>query len=170
MNCSLVTEDGFMQMYEYYYSKIYNYLYFRLLNKENTEDLLSEVFLKAFIHRASYDERKAKLSTWLFTIARNTLTDYYRKNKQKTLLEFPALEETITDGLDIEKAYIRNIEQEIAMKSLIELREIDRMVIYLKYFMDFSYREIGEHLDITEKNVSVRLTRAMARLKENYDR
>lgn len=170
MNSSIVTEDGFMQMYDCFYGKIYNYLYFRLLNRENTEDLMCEVFLKAFTYRTSYDERKSKLSTWLFTIAKNTLVDYCRKNGRMTLLELSSLTETITDGVDVENAYIKSVEQELALRSLRQLRERDRAVIYLKYFMGFNYREIGGHLNVTPKNASVLLTRAMRRLREIYDR
>ena len=165
---SIVTEAEFMQMYDCYYSKIYNYVYFRLLNKENTEDLISEIFLKVFEHRAKFNTEKANLSTWLFTIARNTLSDYHRKSKH-TAQWMPIEEELIDSEADVETEYLIKSDLENILKSLCKLDGNSRSALFLKYFMDFNYREIASHLGISEKNASVILSRALLRLKTSIE-
>ena len=165
---SIITEAEFMQMYDCFYARIYNYLYFRLLNKELTEDLLGDVFLKVFEHRAAYNFRMAKLSTWLFTIARNTLLDYFRKKKNIAIWE-QLEEETIDIKLDIEKAYIQKDDLEHMQMCLRKLPENYRTAIYLKHFMNFDYREVASHLNISEKSASNLLSRAVQRLKIVYE-
>ena len=165
---SIATEAGFMQMYDYYYGKIYNYVFFQLLNKENTEDLLSEIFLKVFEHRTSFDAGKAKLSTWLFTITKNTVSDYLRKRMHAEHWE-PVEEELIDANTDVEAAYIQKSDSEYILESLRKLNKNDRCALFLKYFMNFNYREVASHLGISEKNASVLLTRALRRLKTSMD-
>lgn len=157
-------------MYEYYYGKVYNYIFFRLLNKEDTEDLLSETFIKAFEHRESYDAEKAKLSTWLFTIAKNTLFDFHRKSKQIVPLKFEETEKIMDIGPNSEEKLMQKSDSEYMAESLSKLREIDRTALYLKYFMDYDYKEIAGHLKISEKNASVLLTRSLQRLKTVYEK
>ena len=165
---SITTEAEFIQIYDCYYGKIYNYVFFQLLNKENTEDLLSEIFMKVFEHRTSFDAKKAKLSTWLFTIAKNTLSDYHRKSRHTGHWE-PVEEELIDARYDVETAYIKKSDSEYMLESLCKLGKNDRTALFLKYFMNFDYREIASHLGISEKNASVLLTRALRRLKTSMD-
>ena len=68
--------SDFERMYEDYF-KVYNFIFYRLLHKQDTEDLVSEVFLKVARNIFSFNAQKASFNTWIFTIARNTLTDYF---------------------------------------------------------------------------------------------
>ena len=78
MDRPLVTLE---EIYEEFFPKIYNYFFYRLLHKEETEDLVSQVFVKIAEHLDRYDPHKARLSTWIYRIAENTLTDYFRTRK-----------------------------------------------------------------------------------------
>lgn len=72
--------DSFEKIYEEYFGKVYNYIFGRMLNREISEDLTEDVFLKVLDNLDRYDPaRGAKMSTWIFVIARNAVADYRKK-------------------------------------------------------------------------------------------
>ncbi len=76
------------------YKQIYNYVLFRINGiKEDAEDISHEVFLKAAKYSYSYDSKFGTEKTWLFTIARNTLKDYYSKTVKNNTLDLSEIEE-----------------------------------------------------------------------------
>ena len=76
-------KPDFAEVYEQEYSYVYNYVYMQVMHRENTEDLVSDVFIRAMAHYSGFDPAKASVRTWLCTIARNCLIDYYRKNGRR---------------------------------------------------------------------------------------
>ena len=78
---------NFEKIYAEYFPKIYNFIFYRLLSREDTEDLVSEVFFKVAKNLDRFDEGKAKLKTWIYRIAQNTLIDFYRSRKIETSLD-----------------------------------------------------------------------------------
>src|ERR671929_1718081 len=81
--------SAFTQIYERYAPAIYRYIYFRLGEQEQAEDLQAEVFLRMFegIHR--YEDRGWPISAWLYRIARDRTIDIIRRrrNRQQVPLE-----------------------------------------------------------------------------------
>ena len=75
------------EIYEEFFPRIYNYIYYRLLHREETEDLVSRIFLKVAEHLHEYDPKKAKLDTWIFRIAERTLIDHFRTRRSQLSLE-----------------------------------------------------------------------------------
>ena len=69
-------------LYKEYRGKVLGYIRTRVNNREDAEDLCEDVFLKAFQSPSGYDDAKASPSTWIYTITKNTVIDYFRKNKQ----------------------------------------------------------------------------------------
>ncbi len=70
-----------IEIYEEFFPKIYNYIYYQINNNAVCDDLVSSVFMKVVENIDKFDEQKASFSTWIYTIARNTVIDYYRKAK-----------------------------------------------------------------------------------------
>ena len=73
--------DAFEVLYDLYIQKVYRFVYYRVSHKQTAEDLVSVVFTKAFTKFASFD-KSANFHTWIIRIARNTVIDHYRTNKQ----------------------------------------------------------------------------------------
>ncbi len=71
--------DSFEKIYEEYFGKIYNYIFGQMLNREISEDLTEDVFIKVFTNLDSYNPARAGMSTWIYTVARNTIADYRKK-------------------------------------------------------------------------------------------
>jgi RNA polymerase sigma factor (sigma-70 family) len=70
----------FGEVYKRYYKKIFNYIRRRVKSKSICEDLTSEVFEKAYNAIDDFKWQGISISAWLFRIAKNLLTDYYRKS------------------------------------------------------------------------------------------
>ena len=69
------------QVYRDYDRKVMGYIRPRINNSSDAEELHSAVFMKVFEKFSSFDQTKASISTWIYTIARNTLIDFFRTRK-----------------------------------------------------------------------------------------
>lgn len=159
----------FAELFRQYYLRIYNYLRYRVNSREDAEDLISQVFEKAYTHRQQFDATKGTFSTWLFGIAHHTLANYYRTRQRRGVWE---TEEELPEDLvkPDSSPETQMIRQEMIMQllqSLGRLSERDQEVISLKFAGRLSNQEIGQIMDLPEKNVSVVLFRAMRRLQQH---
>jgi len=151
------------EMYEEYYSKIYNYVYYRILHKEKTEDIVSNIFVKVVSKIETFNEKKASFSTWIFKIAQNTLTDYYRGNKQSLSIEELAYEGRV--AFEGECCLIQEETNREVYRVLQVLREQDREIIYMKFYLEMKNKQIAELLGINESALSTKLSRVLHKLK-----
>ena len=77
--------DAFGKLYMKYIDSIYRFLYIRTgYHSEEAEDLTEAVFHKAWQHIEHFEGKGGYVKAWLFTIARNKLTDYFRASKKKS--------------------------------------------------------------------------------------
>ncbi|HEX3026474.1 MAG TPA: sigma-70 family RNA polymerase sigma factor [Clostridia bacterium] len=159
---------GFEQMYEAYFRRIYNYVFCRLLHKEQTEDVVSRIFMKVLEKRQSYDERKASFNTWIFTIARNTLNDFYRLRKAEVSIDDDRFAEPAIN-FEEQSRLIADEELRELYMALTDLDEKTRMVITLKYFGEFTNREISVQTGINESTVSTLCGRGIAKLQKTME-
>jgi RNA polymerase sigma-70 factor (ECF subfamily) len=162
------TELEFTELFRQYYPRIYNYLRYRVSAREDAEDLISAVFEKAYTHRQQFDPYKGTFSTWLFGIAHHTLANFYRTRQRRSVWE--AGEELPEDLVKPDSSpEIQVIQQEAVaqvLQGLNRLSERDQEVISLKFAGRLSNQEIAQIMDLSEKNVSVVLLRAMRRLQQ----
>src|SRR5512143_1505675 len=79
--------EAFTQLYDAYVERIYRYVYFRVSDDTATEDLVSQVFLKAWQNLDRYKIGGSPFIAWLYTIARNLVIDHYRSHREMVSLE-----------------------------------------------------------------------------------
>lgn len=151
-------KPSFEQVYEEQFSYIYNVVYMMLPHRENAEDIVSEVFMKAMESYDSFDPKKASVKTWLATIARNMVTDRYRSNARKQSVSIDDVEEMSTE--DEYEVYKDDVNREVA-HILKQLSDEERELLVMRYFMDMKNPEIAEKLGIAPKAVSERLRRLL---------
>ena len=155
------------EVYNTYFSAVYNYVFYKLLHKANAEDIVSQVFMKVCRHLDRFDPEKASLKTWIFRITDNTLTDFYRR--QKPTVSYSHDETGLENVLHIH--FDQQYDQECAplrqtvLNALRQLPERDRMFIYYKYFENTTNREIARRMGMNENTVSAALSRARQKLK-----
>jgi len=155
--------EGFGVLYDAYFEKIYNYLFYRTHDRGTTEDLTSTTFFKAINGLDGFDERKGNFSAWLYRIARNSLYDHFRTNKITSSID--EMEE-VPDGSDVEAATIDREFSDNVKKLLETLNPDQREVVTMRIWDDLSYKEIAEAMGKSEASCKVAFHRAMAKLKK----
>ena len=158
----MLNERYFTELYEQYYKKIYNYIFYRTLSQDIADDLTSQIFLKIIEKYPTYSSEKASISTWIFHIAQNSLIDFYRKNSR--IPGFQPLEDNLSAETSPETDLIKKEEQQILLNALKTLSPKERSILSLRYFWDMSYHDIAIKTNLTEKNVSVILSRTKNKL------
>lgn len=157
-----LTPEQVEQAFSDYYKPIFNYLYYRTLNRAVAEDLTSDVFMKVVRSRESYNPQLANVETWIFRIARNRLFDYFRSNKPTEDLENVAegayAEQDRYDGLSDNAVVTR--------KLLAVLTDEQRELVFLKFWREMSNVQIAELLQMNPSTVSTRLSRAVAKMRK----
>ncbi|MGA2142522.1 MAG: sigma-70 family RNA polymerase sigma factor [Brevinematales bacterium] len=81
------SKRSFGKLYGIYFRKIYSYIYYRCLSRENAEDITSTVFLKAVENLHTFRPEEGEFPAWLYGIARNSLMDHFRGVKRTVPLE-----------------------------------------------------------------------------------
>ena len=134
-------EETLASLYEEYYDKIARYIFVRLGDQAEAEDLSSEVFLKALRSLDSYKERGIAMRAWLFKIAHNLVIDHFRKAaKYKTV---PIDTVQIAAGEDPLQTAETNIEIEKVTRAMEQLTREQREVLELRFFGGLTSKETG---------------------------
>jgi len=155
----------FEALYVKYYESIVKFVYKRVENIEDCREVTAVVFSKAISNLKSYQDYGFPFSSWLYRIAINEITQFYR-DKSKTRI-ITANEKALTN-LKEESREQKTDMIATLREALHYLEEDDLTVIELRFFEERPFAEVGEILGITENNAKVRTYRAIDRLKEIY--
>ena len=152
------------KIYREYYDTVFKYLFCLTHDKELSEDLVQETFVR-MIKNIDKFEGKSKLSSWLCEIAKNLWIDYLRKNKRK--VELKENEEfNIQSEQNIENEYIEREDENKVFEKIKALDEISQKVMYLRVKGEMSFKEIGDILGKSENWARVTFYRAKQKVKE----
>jgi len=153
-------------MYDEYFPKIYNYVFFKVLHRQSAEDIVSTVFLKVVENLDKFDEGKAPFNVWIFSIAHNALIDFYRIKKNTISIDNE--DDPVEIPVDFEQQcdLIKDEERRILYGALTQTDIRTREIISLKYYGGFSIREIAAMLNINESTASTIHTRGISKLKK----
>ena len=157
-----VTGTNQDSLYLDYKDKVTAYVRSRIENKYDVEDIVSTVFLKIYQKIDSFDESKASLSTWIYTITRNTVIDYFREIK--THIDF--LDEIEADTLSADSLVDDELLEDLAY-ALETLSERERDLIILHYYKGYTLKRISEMMDMSYINAKLIHTRALSMLRLN---
>ena len=156
-----MTTPDWEKIYDQYRGKVMGYIAARVQRRADAEDLCADVFEKAYKKIDAYDESKASLSTWIFTITRNTVIDYFRRNK---VMDEPdeniAAEGEIDDNLLTQETL-----SELAA-ALNRLPEELQDIIVLAYYDGKPLTEIAMMMRMSYGAVKLRHQKALGLLKK----
>jgi RNA polymerase sigma-70 factor, ECF subfamily len=156
--------DKLAGIYEESYDKVARYIYSRIGDKSEAEDLASEVFLKALESIKTYREQGVPIQAWLFRIARNLIIDRYRRmNKYRTV---PIEEMEIRSDSDPAATADTNLEIERVKTAMQYLTEQQREVVRLRFFGSLTSREIAGILDKSHGAVREMQSAALEKLRQ----
>ena len=159
-------KEPFETVYEKYFSDIYNFIYAQLLHRERTEDLVSDIFIKAMANYDRYDPERASVRTWLTNIARNALIDEYRKSSIRNHASLDDENNNLTEpSYEDEYQVLKDAENQEVYEILSHLKDSERELIGLIYFQNMKNEQVGEILGINAKAVSERHRRVLAKCR-----
>jgi len=165
--------EAFGQLYDLFAQRIFRYIRLKIQNQEEAEDVLQEVFIKAYKGLSSLSLENLNFSAWLYRVASNTINDHFRKRYRTP--EISAIDENfdMPGTVSVEKEVGVKLELEEARAAFEYLSPIYKQVLELRFLQDFSLDEIAKILN--KSNLSVRLLqyRALKKvqiiLKKNHD-
>jgi len=163
-------QAAFEALYRKYKDVLYRYFLKHCSDRQQSEELYQEVWIK-LINSATRYKPKAKFKTYLFTIAHNTLVDFYRKAKPAQTIEFEDAE--ITEDFTSNPATLALPEDEFTMKqkanqlmnALEKLPADQKEAALLHFEEEMSVQEIAKITKVKTETAKSRLRYAKNKLK-----
>ena len=149
------------KLYTDHHDMVLGYIMHHIGNLDVAEDLCSDVFVKAYSALDRFDPSKASVSTWLYTIMRNTLTDYYRRNTMTD--EIP---EDVESGDNIESAVMMEASLDALADALKDLPQRQRDIIVLRYYDEHTLLQIADMMDTSYGIIKIEHRKALNALKK----
>ncbi len=153
--------EAFDKMCRSVYVKVYHYLYYRVRNKDDAEDLTSEVMIKMV---KALKKQHGNFIAWIYRIARNTLIDYYRKEKTKEEISYENLSQEIP--AEEEPKEILRIDR--LKEAIGHLTKEQADVITLKFIQEYDNAEIARIMGKSVGAVKVLQYRALKALRDYF--
>jgi len=156
----------FLDIYKKHSDELFRYSFFKTANRDISLEIVQEVFMKVWsaFDRGEYPDN---VKAFLYTSVRNAITDWYRKKKP---LSLDGLMEVGFDAKAEEVSYSDKFDVEKIIEKANDLEEMYREIIILRFVNDLSIKEIAKLLNERENNISVRIHRAIDKLKKQYNK
>lgn len=164
MRDELLSKEQFAEYYHTYYDRVYKYIYYRISQHYTAEDICSHVFEMVISKYHSFSPEKSNFEVWLFAIARNAVTDYFRSQKKRAFFSLDTLMELVMPRSTPEDIAISNDEQQYLFKALAKLSDKERNILAMKYAADLKNSEIADLLGLSAANIGVVLYRSLKKL------
>lgn len=160
-------KEAIQVAYEAYVEQIYRFIFFKVGNREDAEDITSQVFIKAANSLDVTQDERTQLA-WLYQVARTTITDYWRQYYKGPTSSLDQLEEASPLHLAAEPILLTGPEDEEpdqAAAKVLRILELlpdnYRRVLEFRFLHGYSLKETAEAMNITEANAKVLQHRAL---------
>ncbi len=164
----------FGELYDQYYSKIFGYVLKRTANFEITQDITSETFFKALKKLWQFQWRNISFSSWLYKIATNEISQYYRKDKYR-LISLDMLQEQGFEPIALHNPEAELIEAQEKLKRHQDFLSCQQKIsqldikyqeaLTLRFFEQKQIKEIGEILGKSDGTIKSLLHRGLDKLR-----
>ena len=145
--------QAFGELYERYVDRIYNYIYYRVGNPEDVEDLTARTFFKALEKIDGYEDRGAPFSAWLYRIAHNLVANWHRQQSRHKSLPFEDLSASGSPQSNPSVVAEKREVQEELLSAIHQLAEDRQELLILKYVDHMPNAQIGEVMGRTESSI-----------------
>ena len=156
--------DAFGELYQLHLDAIYSYVYKRVSDVGEAENITQTVFIKAWQALERYQPQKVPFRAWLYRIAHNTVIDHYRKQKETVGLEDQRM---LADSKISPEAHVEQEDRINIIKDTIHtLRPAYQQVLSLRFLKGLDYKETAEVLGRKVNAVRVLQFRALEALQK----
>lgn len=156
--------SAFAGLYNKYFRQIYLFVLKRIDDQDISDDITSQVFMKAMLNLHKYEFKGLPFSAWLYRIASNEVNYYFRKSGKMRCI---SIEDAGLNRLMDEISENDNSDsEENLLKAFQNLSQEEIQILELRFFENNSFKEVGYILNITENNAKVKTYRALDKLKK----
>lgn len=166
MKQKLESKKDIARAFDLYSKEIYRFIWIRFTrNREEAEDIVQEVFIKAWDKRKSYKSENGTIKNWLFTIARNHVVDSYRKDRlsSKTYSNHEYIDNISDSYTELSNEYLSLLD------CMDKLSEEEKDMIYLRYINELSIGEVAKIIQKQYSATKVYLFRTLKKLRKLYE-
>jgi RNA polymerase sigma-70 factor, ECF subfamily len=151
-------------LYDRYMDQIFRYIYFRVNNQQETEDMVEIVFLKTFEQIKHQQLKIEKFKSWLYRTANNLVTDHYRTRKIPVSFEEVILS---ASSESLPESVVQDREIHLQLRTVIEMLEPDmQQVIVCRFVNGLSHEETAQIIGIKANYLRVLQYRALQKLRK----
>ena len=158
---------AFEEVYSTYYTPLFRYIYSRVKSKEEAEDMTQNVFIKIWNAVPTWNASHTSPLSFFFTVARNTMIDYFRKSSHKEIVSDEVIRkfaDTVGSHMDTESQETKDS----LLLAISKLTDEQREVITLFYTQDLTYEEISTITGKRQDAIRQIHSRAMKKLRDLY--
>ncbi|NNF36251.1 MAG: sigma-70 family RNA polymerase sigma factor [Saprospiraceae bacterium] len=159
--------DALSLLYERYKKVLYAYFYNNLGHNANSEDLVQSVFYKVLKYKHQFSG-SGTFKSWMFTIARNALIDFIRKNKANSHYAVEDYSNQLKEAKRADDRVLKLEDQKMLREALGQLDQNTRELIVLVKLNEMKYREVAEMTGMNESTIKVKVFRGLKSLQTMY--
>lgn len=155
--------EAFAELYNAYVDKIYKYIYYKVGNEQDAEDLCEQTFMKAWEAIGRYTWYGHPFSSWLYKLAHNLVVDHYRTRRDTTPLN--NIISTSAEPADPHNLYHQTLDADELVGAIGQLTSEQRQVIALKFIEGYDNSEISQMMNKKESAIRALQYRALHSLQ-----
>lgn len=164
---------SFEYYYEQHYRQVYLYVFSKISNAQEAEDITQDSFVSAYTKFENFDPERASFQTWIFVIVSNKLKNHYRDRKIAVYTDdddeyFELSEDGFEDEM-VEAEYLAEMRDRLA-DALEMLSDDEKDIIKCIYFDNKTSKEAALLLGMTDINVRVKMSRAIAKMRKYFEK
>jgi RNA polymerase sigma factor (sigma-70 family) len=156
--------DALEAVYREYLPSVYGFFSYSV-GPDVAEDLTAATFERVVRSWAQFDPSRSSERTWIFTIARNLLTDHWRWRRHRHGPSLDANPELVESIASADDPLARSLDRDALKGWLEQLAPREREVLALRYVADLSVPEVADCLDLSAANVHQICSRSLRRLR-----
>ena len=156
-------------LYESYVNKIYNYIYYRVGNQHDAEDLTARTFHRALDHIERYVNKGAPFSAWLYRIAHNLVANWHRDQSRRKLISMEDIKLRARRREGPVQVAERKEEKDQLLAIIRRLPPDRQQLLILKFTEGMSNAEIGKMMGRSEGAIKSLYHRTLLSLRETFD-
>lgn len=160
---------AFAAIYEHYFSRVYNYMLYRVQDAPTAADLTARTFELALARLKQYDGSRGSFGGWLFAIAQNTVSRHWRRSKLVKWLPLEAVRNKSAQMALPEEA-INVVEQHgNLLKAVATLPKREQNILAMKFGAEMTHEAIAEATGLSTSNVGVIVHRSIRKLRQKLE-
>ncbi|TBL74682.1 sigma-70 family RNA polymerase sigma factor [Paenibacillus thalictri] len=165
----IMSAESFTQIYNMYYKRVHKYICYRINNHHAAEDICSHVFEMVISKYHTFSPGKSNFEVWLFAIARNAVTDYFRSQKKRAHFSLHSILDLVLPKSSPEDLVIRDDNHQALFQALAKLNDKERNIIAMKYAAGLKNSEIADLLGVSGSQIGVVLYRCLKKLHKELE-